>query len=458
MANVVILPKLGQTMEQGTIVEWLVQEGDTVNRGDALFQVESDKAVLEAESRYKGTVLKILVDADVTVPVLTPVAIIGEPGEDIGPLLAQLQAGGASAVPGPAPTPAAEPEVSTTEAPAVQATGTSAAPAEPERVIASPRARRLAEEKGVDLARVTGSGPEGRIIEADVLAYLEAQPAATSLAQRVAARLGVPLETLTPAGARITSDEVLAAAAAPAAARVEAPAPPPPAPGQITPLRGVRAIIAERMARSSQTTAAITLHTEVDATALVAMRESLKDALKPELGFSVGYNDLLGVIVARCLVEYPYMNVQLTPEGIRQMPEVNVGLAVDSERGLLVPVVRRADTLSIRAFARTFRDLVERARVGKSSPDELTGGTFTITNLGMFGVDLFTPIINLPECAILGVGRIRPVPSVVEGQVVVRQKMWLSLTADHRLVDGAPAARFLQGIARYVEQPYLLLA
>jgi len=220
----------------------------------------------------------------------------------------------------------------------------------------------------------------------------------------------------------------------------------------------VRAIIAERMARSSQTTAAITLHTEVDATALVAMRESLKDALKPELGFNVGYNDLLGVIVARCLVEYPYMNVQLTPEGIRQMPEVNVGLAVDSERGLLVPVVRRADTLSIRAFARTFRDLVERARVGKSSPDELTGGTFTITNLGMFGVDLFTPIINLPECAILGVGRIRPVPSVVEGQVVVRQKMWLSLTADHRLVDGAPAARFLQGIARYVEQPYLLLA
>jgi len=220
----------------------------------------------------------------------------------------------------------------------------------------------------------------------------------------------------------------------------------------------VRAIIAERMARSSQTTAAITLHTEVDATALVAMRESLKDALKPELGFNVGYNDLLGVIVARCLVEYPYMNVQLTPEGIRQMPEVNVGLAVDSERGLLVPVVRRADTLSIRAFARTFRDLVERARVGKSSPDELTGGTFTITNLGMFGVDLFTPIINLPECAILGVGRIRPVPSVVEGQVVVRQKLWLSLTADHRLVDGAPAARFLQGIARYVEQPYLLLA
>lgn len=223
-------------------------------------------------------------------------------------------------------------------------------------------------------------------------------------------------------------------------------------------MRGVRAIIAERMATSSHTTAAITIHSEADATRFVEMRESLRDALKAELGFNVGYNDLLGVIVARCLVEFPYMNVQLTPEGIRQMPSVNLGLAVDSERGLLVPVVRDAQTLSIREFARTFRELVERARVGKSNPDELTGGTFTITNLGMFGVDMFTPIINLPECAILGVGRIRPMPAVVAGQVAVRQKMWLSLTADHRLVDGGPAARFLQGIARYIEDPYLLLA
>jgi pyruvate dehydrogenase E2 component (dihydrolipoamide acetyltransferase) len=196
----------------------------------------------------------------------------------------------------------------------------------------------------------------------------------------------------------------------------------------------------------------------VDATRFVEMRESLRDALKGELGFSVGYNDLLGVIVARCLVEFPYMNVQLTDGGIRQMPAVNIGLAVDSERGLLVPVVRNASALTIREFARTFRDLVERARVGKANPDELSGGTFTITNLGMFGVDMFTPIINLPECAILGVGRIRSVPAVVNGQVAIRQHMWLSLTADHRLVDGGPAARFLQGIARYIEDPYLLLA
>jgi pyruvate dehydrogenase E2 component (dihydrolipoamide acetyltransferase) len=158
------------------------------------------------------------------------------------------------------------------------------------------------------------------------------------------------------------------------------------------------------------------------------------------------------------MVEYPYMNVQLTEQGIRQMATVNLGLAVDSERGLLVPVVRSAERLTVKGFALAFRDLVERARGAKCQPDELTGGTFTITNMGMFGVDSFTPIINLPECAILGVGRIRPVPAVVGGEVVVRQTMWLSLTVDHRLVDGAPAARFLQGIVRYIEAPYLLLA
>ncbi len=452
MARVVILPKLGQTMEEGTIVAWLVNEGDAVNRGDILFEVESDKAVLEVESSQKGTLLKILVGADATVPVLTPVAVIGEPGEDISTLLAEPGGGGAA--------PAApEPEAAVETVPAERvASAVIAEPAPAGRIVASPRARKLAGEKGVDLARVAGSGPEGRIIEADVLAWLAAQPAATPLAQRLAAREGVALAGITPSGTRVTAGEVAAAAARPAAPAVAAAPVAAAATDEITPMRGVRAIIAERMATSSHTTAAITEHSEVDATAFVAMRESLRDALKGELGFNVGYNDLLGVIVARCLVEFPYMNVQLTPEGIRQMPAVNIGLAVDSERGLLVPVVRNAPALGIREFARTFRELVERARVGKSSPDELTGGTFTITNLGMFGVDMFTPIINLPECAILGVGRIRPVPAVVDGQVVVRQKMWLSLTADHRLVDGGPAARFLQGIARYIEAPYLLLA
>ncbi len=448
MPKEIIMPKLGQTMEAGVIVEWLKKEGDPVARGDVLFQVESDKAVLEVESKVKGVLLKILVGKGVKTPVLTVVGLVGEPGED----LSAYQGGGADASkanPTPAPQAAAEPAP---EAPA----------GDRGRVFISPRARKLAQEQGVDYARLAGSGPDGRVIERDVQAYLAAQPAATPLARQAARELGVPLPGLAPAGERVRTEQVLAAAApAPAVQAAPEPAPaaaPMPAAGDVTPLVGVRAIIAERMAHSSQTTAAVTLQTMADATELVALRERLKVALEKELGFSIGYNDLLAVIVARCLVECPYMNARLELEGIRQVPEVNLGLAVDSERGLLVPVVHGAQNLRLKEFAIRLRDLVARARVGKSQPDDLTGGTFTLTNLGMFGVDLFMPIINLPECAILGVGRIHAEPAVVDGQIAVRQRMGLSLTFDHRLVDGAPAARFLQSIVRYIEAPYLLLA
>jgi len=452
MATKVILPKLGQTMEEGTIVEWVKKEGEVINRGDVIFQVESDKAVLEVESKDKGVLRKILVDKGVKVPILTPVAIIADPSEDIGGLLAAM-----GPVPTAAPAPqAAAPQAVAQAAPAAPAAVEAPAPiAGRERIFASPRARKLAEEKGVDLAYVAGSGPEGRIIEKDVLAFLERRPAATPLARKVAQELDVPLEQVPATGARITAAEVRAAAA-PAAA--PAPAPTVPAAGGITPMSGVRAIIAERMGTSSQTTAAVTLQSLVDATAFVAAREQLKEAFAKELGFNIGYNDLLAVIVVRCLVEFSYMNVRLEREGIRHLTEVNMGMAVDTERGLLVPVIHGAQKMGVKEFAVRFRELVERARVGKALPDDLTGGTFTITNLGMYGVDQFTPIINLPECAILGVGRIRPEPAVVDGQIVVRQRMWLSLTFDHRLVDGAPAARFLQGIMRYIEAPYLLLA
>ncbi len=442
MANTIMLPKLGQTMEEGIIVEWLKREGDAVNRGDILFQVESDKAVLEVESRHKGVLLRILVGPNVKVPVLTPVGIIGEPGEDISALTATAGGGAAEASPGqPAPQAeaAGEPGAAIVEAPG-------------ERVFSSPRARRLAREEGVDLSLLTGSGPEGRIVERDVAAYVAARPAATPLAQRVARDLGVALPQPEPGAVRVRAEQVLAPTAArPGGADSIAAVEP-------TPLTGLRGIIAERMAASARTTAAVTLQSQADATQLVAARERLKEAYAQELGFGIGYNDLLAVIVARCLAELPYMNVQLGPEGIRQMPSVSLGLAVDSPRGLLVPVVHQAETLGVREFAVRFRELVARAREGKSLPDDLTGGTFTITNLGMFGVDMFTPIINLPETAILGVGRIRPEPAVVAGQVAVRQMVWLSLTFDHRLVDGAPAARFLQTIVRYVEEPYLLLA
>jgi len=451
MASKIILPKLGQTMEEGTIVEWVKQEGDPVQRDDVLFQIESDKAVLEVESKSRGVLRKILVREGVQVPVLTVVAIVAKEDEDISDLLAEL-AGGESApaaesTPDPAPVTQAEPE------PAVPT------PVHTEgRIVASPRARKTAREMTVDLAYVAGTGPNGRIIEKDVLAYAAAQPPATPLARKLAQEKGINLAELASDSARITAEQ-LQAPAAQKAPEVAAPAPAaPPAQGELTPMRGVRAIIADRMGTSAHTTAAVTLQNTVDASAFVALRTQLKEALAKELGFNVGYNDLLAVIVARCLVEYPYMNVRLEEGGLRQLNSVNIGLAVDSERGLLVPVIHDAQKLGIKQFAIQFRELVARARSGQSLPDDLTGGTFTITNLGMFGVDMFTPIINLPESAILGVGRITEQPAVVDGQIAVRQKMWLSLTFDHRLVDGAPAARFLQGICKYIESPYLLLA
>jgi pyruvate dehydrogenase E2 component (dihydrolipoamide acetyltransferase) len=214
------------------------------------------------------------------------------------------------------------------------------------------------------------------------------------------------------------------------------------------------------MAASHHTTARVTLVTEVDATAMVEGREQLKAAVEEEWGFAPSFNDLLALCVARALREFPYMNARLSADqqSIERMPFVNLGMAVDTERGLLVPVIRNADQKGLRAFGAELRALVERARAGKALPDDLTGGTFTITNLGMYDVDAFTPIINLPEAAILGAGRIQPQPVARDGQIVVRQMWVLSLAFDHRLVDGAPAARFLQRIKRLIENPYLLLA
>jgi pyruvate dehydrogenase E2 component (dihydrolipoamide acetyltransferase) len=224
------------------------------------------------------------------------------------------------------------------------------------------------------------------------------------------------------------------------------------------PMSGVRSVIARRMAESHQTTAPVTLTTEVDATRLVEVREWLKASLAEELGFNVGYNDLLVLVAARALREFPYMNARLAGDVIQQLDEVHVALAVDTERGLLVPVIRDADRKRLAQVASELREVVARAREGKALPDELSGSTFTITNLGMHEIDAFTPIINLPEAAILGVGRIKAQPTVVDGEIAICQMMWLSLTFDHRLVDGAPAARFLQRVKQFVEEPYLLLS
>lgn len=451
----IILPVLGETMDEGTIVKWLVNVGQSVEKGAPLYQVETDKAVLDVEAPASGVLVKILCEAGSKVHVLSVVGLLAAPGEDVSAIQAPSAA---SVEQRPAPT-------SAVDVPTAVTLGGTRAVTAPGRIFASPRARKMAAARGVDLPRVQGSGPGGRIVEKDVQAHLEAVsgPAATPVARKMAEQAGLELTAVPGAveGRRIMRADVeatLASTRPTPEARPVTPVAASPTPVETVALSGLRGIIAQRMGTSAHTTAPVTLTTEVDATELVQLRTLLKERLEPKLGFAPSYNDILVAMVTRALLEHPYINVRMTDEGIQAQPRINVGVAVDTERGLLVPVIRDADQKGIAEIATASRELATRARAGKSTPDDLTGGTFTITNLGMFDIDAFTPIINLPECAILGIGRIREQPAAFKGQLCLRQMMVLSLTFDHRLVDGAPAARFLQRIKQLVEEPYLLLA
>jgi pyruvate dehydrogenase E2 component (dihydrolipoamide acetyltransferase) len=459
MAEEVFIPKYGQTVEEVTIVQWFAEDGAPVKKGQELLEIETDKTTFTVEAEAAGTLHRGPYAQDQVVPVLSVVAIIGRPDETF-------------AAPG-APAAAAATEIPASGV----AAGAAAAPATDSpaeaitagRVFVSPRARKLATERGVDIHHLTPTGGGGvRVTEKDVLAYLAAAPKATPVAQKLAAEVGVDLRAVTGSGpgGRITREDVEQALkpVAPTAPTVPPPARAPLPGVEVTeriPLKGVRALIADRMGTSVHTTARVTLLMEVDATEFVAARERLKARVSEEWGFAPGYNDLLGRIVAVSLKRFPYMNARLAPDAIERLAHINLGLAVDTERGLLVPVVRDADQKSLRQFGAEFRDMVARARQGKSLPDDLSGGAFTLTNLGMFDIEGFTPVINLPEAAILGVGRIIPKWVYREDSPnapVLRQMMTLSLVFDHRVVDGAPAARFLQHIKHLVEEPYLLLA
>jgi pyruvate dehydrogenase E2 component (dihydrolipoamide acetyltransferase) len=461
MAEEFFIPKLGQTVEEVTLVKWLVEDGAKVSQGEEVMEVETDKAVFPVEANAKGYIhLGPFKEGDV-VPVLTVVAIIGKSEDKFevkgsGPAVLEADS-----------TPAQK--VASAVAPGREPT----AGEESDRAFASPRARKLAAETSVDLAQVSPTGYAGvRVAERDVAAYLSQVPKATPVAQRMAADTGINLRALTGTGngGRIVKEDVTRAAqSAPTVASASSAADegppsvrPVPFPAaeviERIPLKGVRGIIAERMGNSVHTTARVTLVMEADATEFVAARERLKSKVAEAWGFAPGYNDLLAKIVAAALRQFPYMNARLAPDAIEIMLHVNIGMAVDTERGLLVPVIRDVDQKNLRQFGEEFRSLAEKARSGRSLPDDLSGGTFTITNLGMYDVDAFTPVINLPEAAILGVGRIAPKPRAKGDQVVIHQMWTLSLVFDHRLVDGAPAARFMQYIKQLIEEPYLLLA
>ena len=445
----VLVPPLGTTVDTLTLVAWYKQEGETVQKGEPLFAVETDKATLDVEAPESGVLCQVTCAPGTEVATLSRIAIISAPGEARN--LQQPELSGHTSVSDVSETRYAASAGSTATTVLRKHSGTG----RQERVFISPRAKRLAVERGLEWLTLQGTGPEGAIVERDVVAALEtARPKAiTPVAQRMAEEAGVDWTRLTGSGpgGKVRREDVGQAIAAQRAVSPEPPAEE--AEFETLPMEGVRAVIAARMLQSATTTAPVTLTVETDATALVELRTQLRTD-----GVSVSYNDLLLTILARALREHPRLNASLHGEMIRVWKRVHIGLAVDAERGLLVPVVRDVDRKGLTELARETAALVEAARTGNSLPDDLRGGTFTLTNLGMFGIDAFTPVLNLPECAILGVGRIQPQPSVVGAQIVVRQKMWLSLTFDHRLVDGGPAARFLQRVTQLIEKPHLLLS
>ena len=489
MAREIVMPQLGISMDSGRVSRWLKGSGDRVAAGDVLLEVESDKAIVEVEAVAGGRLYIIAGEAGSDVKVGTVIGYILAEGESApGVAMAAAQSPVAGRENG-GTLSAARPG-STVPVVPVPANAT-------RRLPSSPAARRLARELAVDWRQAQGTGLNGRVRERDVVRLAQALQAAIAsavadtetaqhavvvqaqhsteeddsaprmspLARDLAASLGIEPAALAARfpGQRVQREDVLLAVREWLQSKTApAPRPTPAAPEVRRPARrqamgAVRRLIAERMSHSSQATAAVTLTTEVDATELVRLRETLK--AQPDTGPVPSYNVLLAKIVACALALHPDLNASLEDGEVVHWATANIGIAVDTERGLVVPVLVDVAAKPLGQLAAQAEDLLGRAGQSKALPAELTGGTFTISNLGVYQIDAFTPIINSPECAILGVGRLRLVPAIdASGAVTARTMLYLSLTFDHRLVDGAPAARFLQRVSQYVEQPYLWLA
>jgi pyruvate dehydrogenase E2 component (dihydrolipoamide acetyltransferase) len=477
MATEFLMPKLGLTMEEGTIAEWLVADGDTVESGTPVLRIETDKTETDVEAAASG---RLQVEAEVGDTFAC--------GERIGWFLDEGEtAPGGSATPASAAEPAAAAAPAASPVPAVAA---AAAPVADSggRIIASPMAKRLAKERGIDLRTVRGTGPGGRIVNADLDGVSATPPApaaapaalrpaapgapvaATAAARQLADLLGVDLHAVPadPTDGRVTRDGVAhhvrsligtspgtgAAPAPPTAPTPTAPTPLAPAmqePTSITKLSGVRGTIAKRMHESLTQMAQLTLFMDADLDAVVADRERRKAD-----GGAPSYTDYVIAAAARALREHPHVNSQITDDGIALLPEVHVGMAVALDGGLIVPVIRDTAERDLASLGAESSRLAEAARSGSLGLPDLEGGTFSVSTLGMFGVDGFTPVINPPNTAILGVGRLRDDLVLRDGEVATTTRLTLSLTWDHRAFDGAPAAEFCKTIADLLGDPAAL--
>jgi pyruvate dehydrogenase E2 component (dihydrolipoamide acetyltransferase) len=434
MAETVIMPKLGFDMAEGTLVRWVKTEGEAINKGDVLAEIETDKATVEVESSADGTVLKHLVDEGAIVPVSTAIAVVGAEGEDISD---QIPTGGDETAPS-----AAEPEQEEVEAPPAvpepaSPAGTmpaKAAVTTPEgRIKASPLARRMAEDKDIDLGNVQGTGPGGRIVRRDIEAALSGrQPPAVSdqPAPEAPAEKATPLAPLPAFSAEPRADETV-------------------------PLTKLRQAIGRRMVEVKQQVPHFYVTHDYKMEAVMEMRKQINDML-PE-GEKLSVNDFLVKAVALALREFPNLNASLDGDEVIRHGAVNVGNAVAVEGGLLTVVCKDADQKSLRQISLEVRGMAARVRSGKVKPEDIEGSTFSISNLGMFDVEHFIAIINPPEAAILAVGSALDVPVVADGEIVPGCRMKATISVDHRVSDGAEAAQFMQALAKYLEEPLRLL-
>lgn len=456
MAHVLVMPRQGNTVESCVIVGWKAAEGQTVAADQAVCEVETDKATFEVPAGAAGVLLKILrADGD-DVPVLAPIAVIGQAGED---WKAAVAAAGAEVAPATPEKPAApaSPAAQVSAAPIAPAAG--AGQAQAALAPASPRARQRAAAEGIEASALPGTGPGGRVIERDVIAAAAARPALTAAARaQVASGARVPAAG-TALGGRVGVADL--AAPAPSVALVPRAAPAPadfPGPFTETPLRGIRKLISERMLASLASTAQLTFNMSTSAARLQALRARFKES-DPALGFNgVTIGDLVNYAASRVLARFPTANATLEKGVLRTFQRVHLALAVDTPRGLMVPVIRNADLLSLRELSAEAKRLAGACQAGNIQPDELSGGTFTVTNLGAFGIESFTPVLYAPQVAILGVDAItqRAVPRP-DGSVAFEPRLGLSLSVDHQIIDGAPAARLLKAFADAIADIDLLL-
>ena len=461
MAVEVIMPKAGSEMEEGEIVQWFKNEGDHVEEGEVLLEIVTDKVNMEVEAEATGTLLKILAQAGDVVPVVKTIAWIGEPGE-------KIPGASESGEVAPAET-VIEKKVDYTPVKEVEKVDYSG-------LRATPAARAYARKKGIDLSKVKGSGPKGRIHKDDVLDYkLNSKVKISPLAERIAKIEGINTESIVGTGpnGKIMKADIMAvlhgAPKAEAAPKAEvAPKAPkaPKAPNEnqwgvveTVPMSPMRKVISKRMSESYFSAPTFVVNVEVDMTELLALRKKVVDAIIEETGKKATVTDFISLAVIKSLMKHPYVNASLSGDEKEMYLHhyVNLSIAVGMDSGLVVPVIKGADKMSLKELVVASKEITTKALAGKLKPDEMADSTFTISNLGMYGVKSFVPIINQPNTAILGVSATVPKPVVFNGEVTVRPIMTLTLTADHRVVDGLEGAKFMKTLKEAIENPLSLL-